>query len=356
MMKEDNYEVECISYPDDKDWLLCKQVTLNTVGKNTTKLPTESFKRMILQSEHSPIRTLQYVFKITMPYWVSVHFVRHKFGVEHYVSTQRQDRNPTVKDRDSQPQGALVSHIMYINAQELMQMSRRRLCRMASPETRHVMTMIVKKAISVTPEFDGLLVPMCEYRNGLCSEPNCCGYNKIYKELIDEKYLKEKFGSKMTKHYIQDELFPKVSYYYSLVNEGIIGEKNRREIGKELEEGETFLYDCKNLIDEKDNIKNQTLRDTITILEVFYKRINGYMKSIDEFLELNRTIINEISEYKPILKEMRLANKGVLKDELLSKFKNDISEMLDKLIDANFIYIDSNDLYHLTFKGEKNSW
>lgn len=130
MMKEDNYEVECISYPDDKDWLLCKQVTLNTVGKNTTKLPTESFKRMILQSEHS--------------------------------------------------------HIMYINAQELMQMSRRRLCRMASPETRHVMTMIVKKAISVTPELDGLLVPMCEYRNGLCSEPNCCGYNKIYKELNDE--------------------------------------------------------------------------------------------------------------------------------------------------------------------------
>ena len=64
---------------------------------------------------------------------------------------------------------------MSINAQELMFMAHKRLCNQASEETRKVMQMICKEVISVCPEFEGELVPLCEYRNGKCTEFYPCG-------------------------------------------------------------------------------------------------------------------------------------------------------------------------------------
>ena len=70
-----------------------------------TKEPKPSWKRRILLAEHSPIRKLLVSWKWgNLPYWVSVHFVRHKYGIEHFVSTQRTDR--TGEDRTVKPQDA----------------------------------------------------------------------------------------------------------------------------------------------------------------------------------------------------------------------------------------------------------
>ena len=162
-------KVEMIKHPDDSDWLFCKQCTLNTIGKTTTKLPTDEWKVKLLESEHSPIRTLWFAFKMEIPYYVSTHFVRHKFGVEHFVQTQRNDRQNKY-DRTKAPQDTLVSHIMYVNAQELANMAHVRLCKQASKETREVMQMIVTEVLKTNPEFKTVLVPKCEYRNGKCTE------------------------------------------------------------------------------------------------------------------------------------------------------------------------------------------
>lgn len=166
-------KIELIKNPTDEDWLFCKQCTLNTVGKTTTKLPTEEWKIKLLESEHSPIRTLWFAFKLEIPYFVSVHYIRHKFGVEHFVSTQRTDR--TNENRNNKPQDALVSHIIYLNAQEFINMAHMRLCAQASKETREVMREMVKLAIESNPEFKSVLVPKCEYRNGKCTEFFPCG-------------------------------------------------------------------------------------------------------------------------------------------------------------------------------------
>ena len=162
-------KVEMIKHPNDDDWLFCKQCTLNTIGKTTTKLPTDEWKIKLLESEHSPIRTLWFAFKMEIPYYVSTHFVRHKFGVEHFVQTQRNDRQDKY-DRTKAPQDTLVSHIMYVNAQELENMAHVRLCKQASKETREVMQMIVTEVLKTNPEFKTVLVPKCEYRNGKCTE------------------------------------------------------------------------------------------------------------------------------------------------------------------------------------------
>lgn len=176
-----DFSVEILKYPTEEDWMLCKRCTLNTVGKDSTKLPTDEWKHKLLMSEHSPIRTLNFCIKMTIPYYVSVHLVRHKFGIEHFVQSQRNDRQDNY-DRTKAPQDAMVSHIIYVNAQELMFMARRRLCMQADPFTRAIMKEVVKQVEEISPEFKGTLEPMCYYRGGRCTEFNCCGFNKTYKE------------------------------------------------------------------------------------------------------------------------------------------------------------------------------
>ena len=170
-------KVELLKYPKEKDLLWCKQCTLNTVGKTTTKLPNEEWIKRLVESEHSPIRELWFGIKMEIPYWVSVHFVRHHIGVNHYVQTQRTDR--TGVDRNELPQGQMVSHIMSVNAQELIFMAHKRLCKQASKETREVMKEICNKVIEVAPYMKDVLVPLCVYRNGKCSEMFSCKGEKI---------------------------------------------------------------------------------------------------------------------------------------------------------------------------------
>lgn len=176
--------VELRKWPTDTDWAWCKECCLNTVGKTSTTLPTEEWKRKLIAAEHSPLRELWFGVKMTIPYWVSVHFVRHHIGCNHYVQSQRNDRQNKY-DRNKAPQDELVSHIMSINAQELVFMAHKRLCNQASPETRAVMREIVDKVIEKCPEFKGFLVPLCEYRGGVCTEFYPCGYNKTIKERND---------------------------------------------------------------------------------------------------------------------------------------------------------------------------
>ena len=160
--------VELLKYPTEQDWQWVKTCTLNTVGKKSLNKPTDEWKLKLIESEHSPLRELWFGIRMTIPYWVSVHFVRHHIGVNHYVQTQRTDRTHII--RDTQSQGKLVSHIMSVNAQELVFMSHKRLCMQASKETREVMQEICRQVIEVCPQLKSVLVPLCKYRNGKCTE------------------------------------------------------------------------------------------------------------------------------------------------------------------------------------------
>lgn len=171
-------KVEVLKFPSHVDLWWCKECCLNTVGKSTTKEPTLEWLEKLVEAEHSPIRELWFGIKMEIPYWVSVHFVRHHIGVNHYVQTQRDDRTNNPIPRSQKGQGELVSHIMSINAQELIQMAHKRLCNQASKETREVMQLIVKEVIKVTPYMKNVLVPLCAYRNGKCTEMFSCKKEK----------------------------------------------------------------------------------------------------------------------------------------------------------------------------------
>lgn len=139
-----------------------------------TKEPSSKWKRQILLAQHSPIRKLKFNWKWhNLKYWVSVHLVRHKTNIEHWVSTQRNDR--TGVPRDKLPQSAAVEHECESNAEEIMFISRRRLCAQAHAETRAAWKMVVDEIRKVNPELASCCVPECVYR-GFCPEFKCCGF------------------------------------------------------------------------------------------------------------------------------------------------------------------------------------
>lgn len=166
--------VEILRHPTDEDWERCKMLAMNTIGKRWSGEVSDEWKRKMLKAEHSPIRTLMFTIRMEIPYWVAMHFRTHKYGVEHYISSQRNDRQSDY-DRTKAPQDAPVVHIMDINAQELMQMARMRLCGQASADTQRVMWSIVNAVILTNPEFVDFLRPKCFIYNG-CNEFKSCGY------------------------------------------------------------------------------------------------------------------------------------------------------------------------------------
>ncbi len=165
------------------------RTTINREGEGI--YPSDSWKKTILLAEHSPIRRIRFSWKWKdLKSWVSVHFVRHKIGIEHWVTTQRSDR--TGIPRDKLPQDASVSHECEADAQALISISRRRLCNQAASETRAAWQEVKDQVAEVDPILASVMVPECIYR-GFCPEFHSCGYanTKEYAEMLAEYRKKE---------------------------------------------------------------------------------------------------------------------------------------------------------------------
>lgn len=172
-------KVEILKHPTEDDWMLAKKCTLVTVGKDSEKPATPEWKKKLLGAGHSPIRVLEFCFRITdVPYWVSVHLTRHVHAVP-FVKTQRNDRQ-NAYDRGEAPQNSPVDMCWFMNAEELITIAHKRLCHQASKETRELIEEICRQVIEINPEFEGLLVPLCQYRNGVCTEFYPCGLYKKF--------------------------------------------------------------------------------------------------------------------------------------------------------------------------------
>ncbi len=140
-----------------------------TLGKGATA--PDPFR--MYKAEHSPIRTQEFrVRMLGIPTFVSVHLVRHKFGVEHFVKSNREDRpGYTGNGGRDHP----VNHDMVLNAQALISMSRKRLCYHAHEKTREVMQLIRVRMADVDLALARAMVPDCIYRGNTCFELKFCG-------------------------------------------------------------------------------------------------------------------------------------------------------------------------------------
>lgn len=133
--------------------------------------PSTKFKRSILISEHDPIRDIEIKFRWkNIKYWVAMHWKTHIWRSR--TNTQRNDRQ-TDYDRNKAPQDSPVDFIGDPNVQHLIDTMRKRLCRMASHETREYAEDLKITLREIEPEISDVLVPNCVYRCG-CPEIGGC--------------------------------------------------------------------------------------------------------------------------------------------------------------------------------------
>jgi len=167
----------------------CARVARLTQGMEGDSISLSTWRKW-LRAEHSMIRVFILAVEIrNMPYYVSVHLVRHKIGVEHFVRSQRPtSMNPVGYDRREAPQGALVDHTMVLNPQALINISRKRLCNKTDVVTQNIWRQVHQTIARHNNPFVAMIatvmLPDCEYRGGTCHELNPCGKRKSNEEQI----------------------------------------------------------------------------------------------------------------------------------------------------------------------------
>lgn len=168
--------VTLIYKPEERELMLFKRCIWITNGQTEIpkKLPSSDLLKRVLRARHSPIRVLNFGFLIEeIPSNIATHLCRHIHAVP-FVSSLRNDRQDKI-DGDKAPRDTPVDMIFYCNAEELMTIANKRLCKRASEKTQSVVRMMCYAAARVMPELETLLVPMCEYHGGVCHELESCG-------------------------------------------------------------------------------------------------------------------------------------------------------------------------------------
>ena len=172
-------------------WSRALDAARRTIGKEPLhKEPSKSWKAKILLAEHSPIKLIEYCISFkNLRQWVGVHLLRHGFMLP-FIHSQREDRRELKCSRDELPQGSLNDQDFIVNAQTLINISRKRLCRCASKETREAWNAVKSEIVKFDEVMADKMVPNCVY-SGFCRELKCCGYFGSPAYLKErERYLK----------------------------------------------------------------------------------------------------------------------------------------------------------------------
>lgn len=141
------------------------------------KEPSVEFKNKIIKAEHSPLRCLMFNIDLyDIPRFVSDHLVRH-IHAQPFVSTGRSDVLDYLPSREDQKMTDLYNTRLFLNAQEIINISKVRLCMCAEKETREAWKQVIDTLSLIEPQLAAACVPSCVYR-GFCPELKSCGLTK----------------------------------------------------------------------------------------------------------------------------------------------------------------------------------
>lgn len=202
-----------VAITQDTTWKRALNAARRTIGKAPLdKEPSEEWKRKAIMAEHSPIKLVEYTIMFSdLRVWVGIHLLRHEHTLP-FIHSQRDDRredidkllektmsvieddiknDPDFNKRDWLPQGQPNDQDFVVNAQTLINISRKRLCSTASKETRFAWQLVKDTLKEVDPTIVPFMVKNCIYR-GFCPEFNTCGYwvtTNFKKELNEYRNL-----------------------------------------------------------------------------------------------------------------------------------------------------------------------
>ena len=136
--------------------------------------PSIAWKKKIIKAEHSPLRCLMFNIDFyDIPNYVSVHLVRHVHA-QPFVSTSRPDIDGKQIPREEQKKTDPVNMRLFLNAQEIINISKVRLCNKAEAKTKIIWRQVIEELRKIEPELANACVPSCFYR-GFCPEIKSCG-------------------------------------------------------------------------------------------------------------------------------------------------------------------------------------
>lgn len=150
------------------------------------ELPTVAQFEEWLHAEESQLDAYPVVVLMEgIPYFASVHLVRHHVGVTHYVSSQRRFEN-----RADAPQGALVNHAMVLNPRALISISRKRLCVKADKATSAIWYAVRAAFANHEDQYmqaiSKAMMADCLYRGHVCHQRNGCGVCDGWKQIKEK--------------------------------------------------------------------------------------------------------------------------------------------------------------------------
>ena len=136
--------------------------------------PSVTWKKKIIKAEHSPLRALMFNIDFyDIPSYVQNHLVRHVHA-QPFVSTSRPDIDGKQVPREEQKKTDPVNMRLFLNAQEIINISKVRLCNKAEAETKIIWRQVIEELRKIEPELANACVPSCFYR-GHCPEIKSCG-------------------------------------------------------------------------------------------------------------------------------------------------------------------------------------
>ena len=194
-------------------WSVARDAARRTIGKEPLGREksevSHKFKIQSCIAEHSQIKLVQYRISFKdLRQWVGVHILRHPYLLP-FIHSQRVDRredidkmvdkvmgiieddiknDPNFNKRDYLFQGEENDQDFYVNAQTLINISRKRLCMCASKETREAWEMVKEAIVKIDPEVAHCMVKNCVYRSRCPEMHPACQYWKT--EKFKEEYEK----------------------------------------------------------------------------------------------------------------------------------------------------------------------
>lgn len=195
-------------------WSDALDAALRTQGKEPRgKEPSDAWKIQSLIAEHSQVKLVEYLIAFKdLRQWVGVHLLRHPFTLP-MIHSQRVDKREDIdklvekvmaiiendikesadfNKRDFLFQGEVNDQDFYVNAQTLINISRKRLCYCSSKETREAWQLVKEAIKEIDPMMAHAMVRNCVYRCKCPEMRTDCNYDlsKAHDEEVKEYWSK----------------------------------------------------------------------------------------------------------------------------------------------------------------------
>ena len=131
-------------------------------------------KAKLFACNDSILEIPEYYAVCTAPRSVAAQLRTHekKHGMYFWMATGRPDRPDAVKGEYSREQP--VNFVMKLTARAIKEISHYRMCAKAELPTRIFMQLLQSEFEKIEPELAKQMMPLCQYRGGICTEFNSC--------------------------------------------------------------------------------------------------------------------------------------------------------------------------------------